>query len=80
MRTGESNRHLLALFEGGDVAEGNLMETLCGVQEDVMIKSENSRTVVRLVTDDMYTDEGFKLSVRSGRSMQKFPLGCENMT
>ena len=54
------------------------METLCGVQQDVIIKSESSKTVVRLVTDDMYTDEGFKLSVRSG--MQKFPVRCENMT
>ena len=66
MRTEESNRQFLALFEGGDFSEENLMETICGVQQDVVIKSESWKTVVRLVTDDMYTDEGFKLSVRSG--------------
>ena len=51
------------------------MTTLCGVQEDVVIKSENSKAVLRLVTDDMYTDEGFSLTVRSGKQQESLPVG-----
>ncbi len=52
------------VLSGDDVSDAGLVESLCGTKENVAVRVQDSRAVLRLLTDEQYTDEGFKLNIK----------------
>ena len=49
---------------GTEMSENSTVEEFCGIWDNVVFRIHNSKATFRLITDDNWTEEGFKLTVK----------------
>ena len=57
------------MYTGGAILSNNSVEVLCGIvdrRDHKIIRINNPKATLRLITDDKWTEEGFELTVRPG--------------
>ena len=46
------------------MSQNSTVEELCGILDNAVFRIQNSKAIFRLITDDDWTEEGFKLTVK----------------